>query len=85
MTRKGGSGALATAAQARGLVPEVRRVHAENFDAYGARKVWRQLGRKGVVVARCIVERLAHAARLKGRAGLSNRTGRWPIVRSANV
>jgi putative transposase len=25
----------------------IRRVHATNFGVYGARKVWRQLGREG--------------------------------------
>ena len=30
----------------RALVPEIRRVHEENFHVYGARKVWRQLGRE---------------------------------------
>jgi putative transposase len=50
----------------RALVPEIRRVHEENFDAYGARKVWRQLGREDIVVARCTVERLMRTLRLQG-------------------
>ncbi len=37
----------------RGLVPEIRRIHEENFGVYGARKVWRQLGRERFPVARC--------------------------------
>jgi putative transposase len=37
---------------------EIRRVWAENFGVYGVRKVWRQLGREGVSVARCTVARL---------------------------
>ena len=40
------------------LEGEITRVRAENFDAYGAYKVWRQLRREGVIVARCTVERL---------------------------
>ena len=32
---------------------EVQRVFAENFGVYGARKVWRQLRREGLAVARC--------------------------------
>lgn len=36
----------------------VQRVWGENEDAYGARKVWRQLRREGNEVARCTVERL---------------------------
>lgn len=48
------------------LMAQIRRVHAENFDVYGARKVWRQLGREGVVVARCTVERLMCRMGLRG-------------------
>ena len=33
----------------RALVPEIRRVYQENFQVYGARKVWRQLGRESQV------------------------------------
>ncbi len=40
------------------LRPVIRRVHEENYGVYGARKVWRQLHRQGVRVARCTVERL---------------------------
>src|SRR5690606_31911966 len=40
------------------LRPEIERVFAENFEVYGARKVWRQMLREGFVVARCTVERL---------------------------
>ena len=38
----------------------------ENFQVYGARKVWRQLLREGHGVARCTVERLMHAMGLQG-------------------
>ena len=48
------------------LRPEIARVHAENFGVYGARKVWRQLRREGVAVARCTVERLMRALGLRG-------------------
>jgi transposase InsO family protein len=40
------------------LSEEIRRVFAQNFGVYGARKVWRQLLREGFAVARCTVERL---------------------------
>jgi putative transposase len=40
------------------LKAEIARVHAEQFGVYGARKVWRQLRREGIAVARCTVERL---------------------------
>jgi putative transposase len=36
----------------------IRRVWEENFQVYGVRKVWRQLGREGIEVARCTVARL---------------------------
>ncbi len=36
----------------------IGRVHEENYGVYGARKVWHQLHRQGVTVARCTVERL---------------------------
>jgi hypothetical protein len=38
-----------------------RRVFEENFGVYGVRKVWRQLTREGVDVARCTVARLMKA------------------------
>ena len=47
------------------LMAQIRRVHAENFDVYGAREVWRLLGREGVVVARCTVERLMRCMGLR--------------------
>lgn len=40
------------------LKPEICRVHAENFGVYGAAKVWAQLNREGITVARCTIERL---------------------------
>ena len=48
------------------LHAEIRRVHAANFGVYGARKVWRELGRVGVSVARCTVERLMRDMGLRG-------------------
>jgi putative transposase len=47
------------------LAEQIRRVHAANFGVYGARKVWRQLGREGVAVARCAVERLMRRTGLR--------------------
>ena len=38
----------------------------ENFSVYGVRKVWRQLTREGVAVARCTVARLMRAMGLQG-------------------
>ncbi len=50
----------------RALVPEIQRVYEENFQVYGARKVWRQLGREGQDVARCTIERLMGVLGLQG-------------------
>jgi len=48
------------------LKPEIARVFAENFAVYGVRKVWRQMGREGLAVARCTVERLMREMGLQG-------------------
>jgi transposase InsO family protein len=48
------------------LCPEVLRVWEANFQVYGADKVWRQLQREGVEVARCTVERLMRGMGLQG-------------------
>ena len=40
------------------LCEPIRRIWEEDFQAYGARKVSRQLRREGMAVARCTVERL---------------------------
>jgi transposase InsO family protein len=57
------------------LKGEIARVHAEQFGVYGARKVWRQLGREGIAVARCTVERLMRQLGLQGvRRGKPHRT-----------
>jgi transposase InsO family protein len=48
------------------LVGEIERVYKANFRVYGARKVWRQLGRENVVAARCTVERLMRRMGLQG-------------------
>jgi putative transposase len=48
------------------LCAEIRRVWAENFGVYGVRKLWRQLGREGIDVARCTVARLMRQMDLQG-------------------
>jgi len=45
---------------------EIRRVFNENFQVYGVRKVWRQLLREGIAVARCTVARLMAEMGLQG-------------------
>ena len=48
------------------LMGEIQRVWEANFRVYGARKVWLQLGREGITVARCTVERLMGVLGLQG-------------------
>jgi HTH-like domain len=48
------------------LRSEIARVHAENLSVYGADKVWAQLNREGIRVARCTVERLMREMGLTG-------------------
>jgi putative transposase len=48
------------------LQPEIARVFAVNFEVYGARKVWLQLNREGLAVARCTVARLMRGMGLRG-------------------
>ncbi len=48
------------------LMPEIERVWQANLAVYGADKVWRQLNREDVAVARCTVERLMHRLGLRG-------------------
>lgn len=48
------------------LAPQVQRVWQANMQVYGADKVWRQMNREGVTVARCTVERLMRQLGLRG-------------------
>jgi putative transposase len=66
----------------------VRRVWEENFRVYGVRKVWRQLGREGIAVARCTVARLMRQMGLQGivrgktvRTTISDKAAPCPLDR----
>jgi putative transposase len=48
------------------LTSEIVRVHAANYEVYGARKMWLALNREGIPVARCTVERLMAELGLSG-------------------
>jgi putative transposase len=70
------------------LCGEIRRVWEENFQVYGVRKVWRQLAREGIQVARCTVERLMKKLGLRGvrrgrfiRTTVSDRSTPYPLDR----
>jgi hypothetical protein len=52
------------------LAPQVERVWQANLQVYGADKVWRQLHREGIAVARCTVERLMRRQGLRGERWL---------------
>ena len=57
------------------LEGEIQRVWDEHRQVYGARKVWKQLNREWVLVARCTVERLMQKLGLQGiRRGKKVRT-----------
>jgi putative transposase len=48
------------------LRPHIARVWQANWQVYGADKVWRQMKREGIAVARCTVERLMRRMGLRG-------------------
>jgi len=48
------------------LIPQIERVWQVNLQVYGADKVWKQMNREGVEVARCTVERLMRRLGLRG-------------------
>src|SRR5258708_18783676 len=57
------------------LRSEIRRVWEANFRVYGGRKVWRQLRREGVAVARCTTARLMRQMGLAGE--IRRRAGKY--------
>ena len=69
------------------LKAAIQRVWTEHHRVYGADKVWAQLNREGMCVARCTVERLMHALGLRGvvrgkrsiRTTLADETAERPI------
>jgi transposase InsO family protein len=74
------------------LRPEIERAFAENFEVYGARKVWRQMMREGFGVARCTVERLMQGMGLAGvirgkpiRTTISDKSAPCPLERVNRV
>ena len=70
------------------LKAEIRRVFETNFRVYGVRKVWHQLAREGIAVARCTVVRRMRAMGLEGavrgkpvRTTISDRAVPCPLDR----
>ena len=71
-----------------GLIPQIERVWQVNMQVYGADKVWKQLNREGVRVARCTVERLMKRLGLEGvrrgkvvRTTISDKAAQCPLDR----
>ena len=67
------------------LRAQIRRVFGTNFGVYGARKIWRQLGRDSISVARCTVARLMRQMGLRGivrgkeiRTTIPDKAMPWP-------
>lgn len=48
------------------LLPVIERIHAENYGAYGVRKIWHAMRREGWSIGRDRVARLMRAAGLEG-------------------
>ena len=62
------------------LVVEIQRVYDQNLFVYGADKIWDQLNKEGIRVARCTIERLMRQMGLSG-----NRRGRaWTLTTDSN-
>jgi len=66
----------------RVLEPEIQRVWDENLQVYGVRKVWRQLNREYIEVARCTVARLMQRLGLKG---VTRGAKAWTTIRDDSL
>jgi putative transposase len=60
------------------LVDRIQALHAQNFGAYGSRRVWKALRRHGVHAPRCRIERLMRQHGLRGAQ--PGRKKRWLTV-----
>jgi len=71
------------------LRPEILRVWEQNLSVYGADKVWDQLNKDGIRVARCTVERLMRDMGLqgcrRGRLRVRTTTGDETLQRPADL
>src|SRR5437879_946311 len=65
------------------LRAHIARVFEANYGVYGVRKVWRQLNREGIGVARCTTERLMRQLGLAGRVRGRRRRTTIPADTSA--
>ena len=71
------------------LRPEILRVWEQNLSVYGADKVWDQLNKDGIRVARCTVERLMRDLGIqgcrRGRLGVRTTQGDEALKRPADL
>jgi transposase InsO family protein len=74
------------------VIPRVQQVWEANMQVYGADKVWKQMNREGIAVARCTVERLMRRLGLQGvmrgkvvRTTISNVKAPCPLDRVNRV
>ena len=74
------------------LAPHIERVWHANMRVYGADKVWKQMNREGVVIARCTVERLMKRLGLQGvrrgkvvRTTISDMKAQCPLDRGNRI
>jgi transposase InsO family protein len=67
----------------------IRRIWTEQFQVYGPRKVWRQMGREGLRAARCRVRRLMRemglAGAVRGRAWVTTTQSPTEAPRPADL
>jgi len=70
------------------LIPQIGRVWQVNMQVYGVDKLWKQLNREGIRVARCTVERLMKRLGLQGvrrgkvvRTTISDKAAPCPLDR----
>ena len=63
------------------LKSEIKRVFDDNDAVYEARKVWRQLNREGVVLARCTADQRASrpAGSVRSRGPSGGRRSHWGL------
>jgi putative transposase len=65
------------------LKTEIARVYRDNFSVYGAPKIWAQLNREDIRVARCTVERLMSQLGIQG--AVRGKTKRTTIAADGTV
>lgn len=64
--QRAGGQRSARAVEDERLLGIIRRVHEDNYEAYGYRRTWKAMLRKGETAPRCQVQRLMRAAGIRG-------------------